>query len=99
MRIWLDPDKLQSYGLSTTQVLNAVNAQNAQFAAGSLGADPAVKGQAFTATVTGDTPVLVAASSSRTSSCSRTATAPRSSSERRRAHFVRRAELWLRAGL
>ncbi|SMG17563.1 efflux RND transporter permease subunit [Paraburkholderia susongensis] len=54
MRIWLDPDKLQSYGLSTTQVLNAVSGQNAQFAAGSLGADPAVKGQVFTATVTGD---------------------------------------------
>jgi multidrug efflux pump len=53
-RIWLNPDKLQAYGLSTTQVLNAVNAQNAQFAAGSLGADPAVKGQVFTATVSGD---------------------------------------------
>ncbi len=53
-RIWLDPDKLQAYGLSTTQVLNAVNAQNAQFAAGSIGADPAVKGQVFTATVAGD---------------------------------------------
>src|ERR1700678_3131924 len=53
-RIWLNPDKLQGYGLSTTQVLNAVNAQNAQFAAGSLGADPAVKGQVFTATVSGD---------------------------------------------
>src|ERR1700735_5461110 len=54
VRIWLDPNKLQSYGLSTTQVLNAVNAQNAQFAAGSLGADPAVKGQVFTANVVGD---------------------------------------------
>ncbi|NPT44683.1 efflux RND transporter permease subunit [Paraburkholderia sp. 1N] len=54
VRIWLDPDKLQSYGLSTTQVLNAVSSQNAQFAAGSLGADPAVRGQVFTANVTGD---------------------------------------------
>jgi multidrug efflux pump len=54
VRIWLDPNKLESYGLSTTQVLNAVNSQNAQFAAGSLGADPAVKGQVFTANVTGD---------------------------------------------
>ncbi|OAJ59214.1 aminoglycoside/multidrug transporter permease [Paraburkholderia ginsengiterrae] len=54
VRIWIDPDKLQGYGLSTTQVLNAVNAQNAQFAAGSIGADPAVKGQVFTATVSGD---------------------------------------------
>ena len=55
VRIWLDPDKLQAYGLSTTQVLNAVNAQNAQLATGSIGADPAVNGQEFTATVSGDT--------------------------------------------
>ena len=54
VRIWLDPAKLEAYGLSTTQVLNAVQAQNAQFATGALGADPAVKGQGFTATVSGD---------------------------------------------
>jgi multidrug efflux pump len=54
VRIWLDPSKLQAYGLSTTQVLNAVNSQNAQFATGALGADPAIKGQGFTATVSGD---------------------------------------------
>jgi len=54
VRIWLNPDKLQGYGLSSSQVLNAVTAQNAQFATGSLGADPAVKGQTFTATVSGD---------------------------------------------
>ncbi|HEY2037936.1 MAG TPA: efflux RND transporter permease subunit, partial [Steroidobacteraceae bacterium] len=54
VRIWLDPAKLQAYDLSTTQVLNAVDAQNAQFATGALGADPAVKGQGFTATVSGD---------------------------------------------
>jgi len=54
VRIWLDPAKLQAYGLSTTQVLNAVEAQNAQFATGALGADPAVKNQGFTATVSGD---------------------------------------------
>jgi len=54
VRIWLNPDKLEGYGLSSTQVLNAITAQNAQFATGSLGADPAVRGQAFTATVTGD---------------------------------------------
>jgi multidrug efflux pump len=54
IRIWLDTDKLQGYGLSSTQVLSAINAQNAQFATGSLGADPAVNGQTFTATVSGD---------------------------------------------
>jgi multidrug efflux pump len=51
MRIWLNPDKLQGYSLSATQVLNAIKAQNVQFAAGSLGADPAVPGHGFTATV------------------------------------------------
>src|SRR5581483_8935489 len=55
MRIWLDSDKLQGYGLSASQVLNAITAQNAQFATGSLGSDPSVKGQTFTATVSGDT--------------------------------------------
>ncbi|MGU7770264.1 efflux RND transporter permease subunit [Burkholderia sp. MR1-5-21] len=54
LRIWLNPDKLQGYGLSTSQVMDAVKAQNAEFATGSLGADPAVNGQAFTATVSGD---------------------------------------------
>ncbi|HEV2623173.1 MAG TPA: efflux RND transporter permease subunit [Frateuria sp.] len=51
MRIWLNPDKLQGYSLSATQVLNAIKAQNVQFAAGSIGADPALPGQGFTATV------------------------------------------------
>src|SRR5690349_10246327 len=51
MRIWLNPDKLQGYDLSASQVLDAVRAQNVQFAAGSIGADPALPGQGFTATV------------------------------------------------
>jgi multidrug efflux pump len=51
MNIWLDPEKLQGYGMSASQVLAAVRGQNAQFAAGSIGADPAPAGQGFTATV------------------------------------------------
>jgi multidrug efflux pump len=51
MRIWLNPDKLHGYNLSASQVLAAVQSQNVQFAAGALGADPAVPGQQFTATV------------------------------------------------
>ncbi|MES1153842.1 MAG: efflux RND transporter permease subunit, partial [Rhodanobacter sp.] len=51
MRIWLNPDKLQGYGLSASQVLAAIQAQNVQFAAGSIGSDPALPGQGFTATV------------------------------------------------
>jgi hydrophobe/amphiphile efflux-1 (HAE1) family protein len=51
MRIWLDPDKLTKYQLSTSDVVNAVKAQNAQVSAGSLGATPAVKGQLLNATI------------------------------------------------
>ena len=54
MRVWLNPDKMQGYGLSATQVENSISAQNVQFAAGSLGADPATNGQSFTATVSAE---------------------------------------------
>ncbi|HEX2082056.1 MAG TPA: efflux RND transporter permease subunit [Xanthomonadaceae bacterium] len=54
MRIWLNPDKLQGYGLSASEVLAAVRGQNVQFAAGSVGAAPAPQDQAFTATVTAE---------------------------------------------
>ena len=54
MNIWLNPDKLQAYGLSASQVLAAVRGQNVQFAAGSIGASPSPKGQAFTATVSAE---------------------------------------------
>ncbi|KAG0762394.1 hypothetical protein G6F22_018657 [Rhizopus arrhizus] len=37
MNIWLNPEKMQGYGLSASQVLAAVRAQNVQFAAGALG--------------------------------------------------------------
>ncbi|MEJ1095238.1 MULTISPECIES: multidrug efflux RND transporter permease subunit [unclassified Pseudoxanthomonas] len=52
MRIWLDPNKLQGFGMSTSEVLAAIRGQNVQFAAGSIGTDPAPEGQGFTATVT-----------------------------------------------
>ncbi|MBI1422277.1 MAG: efflux RND transporter permease subunit [Gammaproteobacteria bacterium] len=51
MRIWLNPDKLRGYGLSATDVLNAVRAQNIQVAAGNIGGEPALPGQGFTASV------------------------------------------------
>ncbi|MFT3756875.1 MAG: multidrug efflux RND transporter permease subunit [Pseudoxanthomonas sp.] len=54
MNLWLNPEKLQGYHLSATQVLAAVRAQNVQFAAGSLGSDPAPQGQSFTATVSAE---------------------------------------------
>ncbi|QDI03276.1 multidrug efflux RND transporter permease subunit [Xanthomonas cerealis pv. cerealis] len=54
MDIWLNPEKLQGYHLSPSQVYNAISAQNVQFAAGSIGSDPAPSGQSFTATVTAE---------------------------------------------
>ncbi len=51
MRIWLNADKLHGYSLSAAQVLAAVQSQNVQIAAGSLGAEPATKETGFNATV------------------------------------------------
>jgi HAE1 family hydrophobic/amphiphilic exporter-1 len=45
MRIWLDPDKLSSLGLTPQDVTNAIREQNAQSPAGVIGAEPAPKGQ------------------------------------------------------
>jgi multidrug efflux pump subunit AcrB len=36
MRIWLRPDVMAQYGLTTTDVANAVREQNAQFAVGKI---------------------------------------------------------------
>ena len=54
MNIWLNPERLQGYGLSATQVLTAIRGQNVQFAAGSVGASPQPRGQGFTATVSAE---------------------------------------------
>ena len=51
MRIWLDPAKLQSYGLTPADVNAAIAAQNAQVSAGSIGDLPLAPDQATTATV------------------------------------------------
>ncbi|MEL5877326.1 efflux RND transporter permease subunit [Cereibacter sphaeroides] len=52
MRIWLDPNKLNAYDLSPSDVTAAVSAQNAQISAGSFGARPAPEGQQLQATIT-----------------------------------------------
>ncbi len=52
MRIWLDPRKLMNFGLTPSDVVAAIRAQNAQVAAGQLGALPAVQGQQLNATIT-----------------------------------------------
>jgi multidrug efflux pump len=52
MRIWLKPDRMAQLGLTTADITAAINAQNAQYAAGKIGADPAPDGQQLVYTVT-----------------------------------------------
>jgi len=51
MRIWLKPDKLAQLGLTATDITNALQEQNVQIAAGSVGAPPQNSLQAFEFTV------------------------------------------------
>ena len=52
MRIWLDPNRLETYRLTPTDIISAVQAQNQQVAVGQLGGTPAVEGQQLNATIT-----------------------------------------------
>ncbi|MEI9920452.1 MAG: multidrug efflux RND transporter permease subunit [Bacteroidota bacterium] len=47
MRIWLNPDKLTSMGITSQEVIAALNEQNLQVAAGSVGGYPQTSVQAF----------------------------------------------------
>jgi hydrophobic/amphiphilic exporter-1 (mainly G- bacteria), HAE1 family len=51
MRIWLDPDKLKSYGLTVLDVQKAIQNQNIQVASGQIGGPPAPSNQLFQFTV------------------------------------------------
>lgn len=51
MRIWLDPDQLKARGLTTTDVMAALQEQNVQVAAGQIGEPPAPSGQSFQFTI------------------------------------------------
>jgi len=51
MRIWLDPDKLNSRRMTVTDVLAAIRAENVQVSAGEFGGAPAVPGQQINATI------------------------------------------------
>ncbi len=51
MRIWLQPDRMAELGVTAGDVATAINAQNAQYAAGKIGAEPAPPGQMITYTV------------------------------------------------
>lgn len=52
MRIWLRPDKLAQYNLTPTDVINAVNAQNAQYSVGRFGDQPDSDSGAYTYSAT-----------------------------------------------
>lgn len=47
MRIWLRPDKMAQLGLTTTEVYNAINDQNIQAPAGTIGLQPSPEDQQF----------------------------------------------------
>jgi multidrug efflux pump len=55
MRIWLDPNKLNSYGLTPTDVSNAISTQNNQVTVGTLGNAPSVKGLQISASMMAQT--------------------------------------------
>lgn len=47
MRVWLNPDKMAEYSLTPTDIINALNEQNLQVAAGSAGVPPQQKTQTY----------------------------------------------------
>ncbi|WP_028454971.1 efflux RND transporter permease subunit [Chitinilyticum litopenaei] len=51
MRVWLRPDRLAQLGLTPSDVIAAIREQNAQFAAGKIGAQPTTAKVDFTFTV------------------------------------------------
>jgi hydrophobe/amphiphile efflux-1 (HAE1) family protein len=51
MRIWLRPDRMAQLGITTTDVAAAIRSQNAQYAAGKIGQEPASADQQLVYTV------------------------------------------------
>jgi HAE1 family hydrophobic/amphiphilic exporter-1 len=48
MRFWVRPDRLASLGITVTEIVNAIRAQNTVNPAGQVGMEPAPSGQEFT---------------------------------------------------
>jgi len=61
MRVWLNPDKLASFGLTPLDVQTAIQAQNAQVSSGQIGGLPASGNQQINATITSQTRLKTAA--------------------------------------
>src|SRR4030088_2366872 len=51
MRLWVQPDKLAKLGITVTEIVNAIQAQNTVNPAGQVGGEPALKNQQFTYSV------------------------------------------------
>ncbi len=51
MRVWLDPNKLQYFNLTTMDVVNAIKQQNVQVVAGQLGGPPVPQKQVYQFTI------------------------------------------------
>jgi HAE1 family hydrophobic/amphiphilic exporter-1 len=51
MRLWVKPDQLAKLGITVTDIVNAIQAQNKVNPAGQLGGEPAPAGQQFTYSV------------------------------------------------
>ena len=47
MRVWVNPDKMAAYSLTSADIVNALNEQNLQVAAGSAGVPPQQKTQTY----------------------------------------------------
>lgn len=52
MRVWLNPTRLRAFGLIPSDIVSAIQAQNAEVAAGEIGALPSPSNQMLNATVT-----------------------------------------------
>ncbi|HVP08569.1 MAG TPA: efflux RND transporter permease subunit, partial [Burkholderiales bacterium] len=52
MRVWLNTERMARLGVTPSDVASALRAQNAQYAAGKIGAEPAPPGQSIVYTVT-----------------------------------------------
>src|SRR3954468_11137547 len=52
MRVWINPEKMARLGVTPADVAAALRAQNAQYAAGKIGTEPAPPGQEIVYTVT-----------------------------------------------
>lgn len=51
MRIWLRPDRMAQLGVTTSDIANAIRSQNAQYASGKIGQEPAPADQQLAYTV------------------------------------------------